>query len=593
MLLSRAVPALAVLLLILPRIVAKNDPVPQPIQDLAEMSKTGLLFNKESYKTVRGHCSKMFEEKFKTEIASAFGDDFDAISAWFEKHKEIKEEFYTAIDEKFDKVPEALKIFHALWKKSPENVAKFSNLAIAHAVVWDDPRGLYDYRGHQSRTRSKLPESYLSLTATDSFQDLIERQKEIQGKEPINRLQVFPWEFLIHIVNHRTPIDERKWTVKNYLAKRPMIGKVYQEIVYDEEMLRTQSQICKLNDKPYTLESILKNGGVCAMQGDFAARVGKSIGVPAVYVQGESQFQGLHAWVMWVEVRSAVTGGKINFSLESHGRYLGDNYYTGTLIDPHTGQQILDRDMERRLSAVANDRVGKRQAELGMKYYTEICEARELDQKKKILFLDRCLALSPFNEAAWIELARQVKEGEVDAEVKQTVLLHLESMLKTFAKYPDFTWKIANDLILMQPNKAARNSFFERLILLYEKAERPDLACEARLKWADFLAEDEKWALAAKGLAATIQKFPAEGRYVPKMVDKLKEVSDKYKGGVDFMGLQYQALLKNIPPKRGQDLNKFFVQMHEQAIVFFKDNKKDKVAKELESRLQTVKSGGK
>lgn len=586
----RSVRILAVLCLCTNAIEAADETVPKAIANLADMSKSGTLFSKESYKNVRGNCSMMFEERFQNEIKTAYGDDFDAMTEWLDKHKEIKEEFYTAIDEKFDKVPAALQIFHDLWKKSPEQVAKFPNLAIAHAIVWDDPRGLYDYRHHQVRTRSVLPDSYDSLTAVQSFQDYIDRSKELQAKEPINRLQAFPWEFLIHVVNHKTPIDERKWALKNYLAKRPMIGKIYHEVQYDQEMLRTQSKTCKLNDKPYTLESILKNGGVCAMQGDFAARVGKSLVVPAAYVTGESQFQDLHAWVMWVEFRSAA-GGKINFTLESYGRYLGDQYYTGNLIDPHTAEKILDRDMERRLSAVAHDRLGKRQAELGMKYYGEICQARDLDQKKKVLFLDRCLSLSPFNETAWLELARQVKQGELEADLKQIVLGHLESMLKTFAKYPDFTWKVANDLILIQPNKPQRNAFFERLVILYETAGRPDLACEARLKWAAFQTDDEKWAVASKGLAQTIQKFPSEGRYIPKLVDRLKEVSAKYKGGVEYMSMQYQELLRKIPPKRGADPNKFFIQMHEQAIAFFKDNKKDKIVKELETRLVAVKSG--
>jgi hypothetical protein len=569
-----------------------NDDVPQPIQDLAEMTKTGTLFNKDYYKTVRGHCARMFEERYKDEIKAAYGDDFDDLSAWLEKQKDLKEEFYTAIDDKHDKVPAALKVFHDLWKKAPESVAKYPNLAIAHAVVWDDPRGVYDYRGHQIRTRSTLPDGYLAFTAVDSFQDFVARDKEIRGKDAVNRLQAFPWEFLVFVADHRTPVAERKWAAKNYLAKRPMLGKVYGEIVYDEEMLRTQSQVCKLNDKPYTLESILKHGGVCAMQADFAARVGKSLAVPAAYVGGESQFQGLHAWVMWVEVRS-VAGSAVNFSLESHGRYLGDNFYTGTLTDPQTGQKILDRDMERRLNAVALNRVGKRQAELGMKYYAEICAARDLDKKKKILFLDRCLSLSPYNEAAWLELARQVKEGELDAAVKPAVLGHVESMLKTFAKYPDFTWKVAQDLMKIQPNRTAQVQFFERLVTLYENAGRPDLACEARLKWADFQAEDEKWAAAARGLAVTVQKFPAEGRYVPKLVDKLRDVSGKFKGGTDYMATQYVELLKKIPPARGRELNKFYVQMHDQAVAYLKENKKDKLAKELEAKFASLTGGKK
>lgn len=565
--------------------------VAEGIKELAELSKSGKLFDAQEYKKVRGICCKVFEDKFKEEIKAAYGEERDALNSWFEKQKDLKEEFYTAIDEKRDKVPQALRIFRDLWKKSADNVAKYPNLAIAVAVVWDDPRGVYDYRGHQVRTKSILPESYGKLTPEDCFQYFVDRQKELKGKEAFDRLQAFPWEFLVYVVDHKTPIDERQWAIKTYAAKRPMIGKIYSDVKYDDEMLRTKSEVCKLSGKPYTLPSILDHGGVCAMQADFAARVGKSILVPAAYVGGESSFQDLHAWVMWVEVKS-VTPKKIDFSLESWGRYLGDNYYTGTLRDPQTGEPILDRDMERRLSAVALDRTGKRQAELGMAYYEDICKLRELDQAKKVLFLDRCLSLCQFNETAWHELARQVRAGELEPKLKEVVLGHMQTMLKTFAKYPDFTWKVGNDLIQIQTDKAARDRFFEQLVTLYETARRPDLACEARLKWADFQAEEKKWTVAAKGLSVTIQKFPEEGRYIPKLVNKLKEVCDEFKGGTDFLGKQYEELLKKIPPKRGDAVSKFFVQMHEDAIKFFKDQKgKEKVVKELEGRLASVKAG--
>ncbi len=74
------------------------------------------------------------------------------------------------------------------------------------------------------------------------------------------------------------------------------------------------------------------------MQADFAARVAKSLLVPAEYVGGEANSGGLHAWVMWVEVKS-VNKDAVAFTLESHGRYFGDNYYVGTLLDPKTGQE--------------------------------------------------------------------------------------------------------------------------------------------------------------------------------------------------------------------------------------------------------------
>jgi hypothetical protein len=567
-----------------------NEPS-EAIKEIGELSKAGKLFGKDNYKTVRATCTKVFLEKHKDKISAAYGEDFDPLTAWLDKNVSIKEEFYTAIDEKHDNIPAALTLFRDLWKKYPDQVLKYYNLAIAYAVVWDDQRGLYDYRGHQVRTHSSLPESFNNVAAVDAFKFLIDNQKELLGGEQLNRLEKLPWEFLIYVVDHKTPYEERKWAMKKYVPKRQMVGKIYSDVEYDMGMLQTQSKVCKLADKPYTLENILKFGGVCAMQADFAARVSKSVAVPAAYVGGESQFSERHAWVMWVEVRSVV-GGKVNFTLESHGRYLGDNYYTGELHDPQTAQKILDRDMERRLSAVATDRIGKRQAELAMKYFDEVAEAREFSQARKIRYLDACLRLCHFNESAWFELARQVASGELEPELKTIVLEHCESMLKTFAKYPDFTYKLANDLLKIQPNKTARNKFYERLVTLYETAGRPDLACEARFKWAEFVTEEEKWTIAAKGIAMTVQKFPAEGRYIPKLMDKLTDVCGKYKAGNDFLAQQYLLLLKNIPSKRGAYPSKFCIEMHEKAIKIFKTlPKKEKTVSELEQKLAAIKLG--
>src|SRR5947209_3791565 len=103
---------------------------PEGVKELAELSKSGKLFDATQYKAVRGLCCKVFEEKFKAEIKATYGEDFDALAAFFEKQKDLKEEFYTAIDERHDKVPQALKVFRDLWKKSAESVAKYPNLAI-------------------------------------------------------------------------------------------------------------------------------------------------------------------------------------------------------------------------------------------------------------------------------------------------------------------------------------------------------------------------------------------------------------------------------------------------------------------------------
>ena len=73
-------------------------------------------------------------------------------------------------------------------------------------------------------------------------------------------------------------------------------------------------------------------------------------------------------------------------------------------------------------------------------------------------------------------MAHQVKTGELDADSRPKVMEYLESLLKTYVAYPDFTWKLAGDLLQIQSDKAAHNKMYERLVNSYEMAGRPHLA---------------------------------------------------------------------------------------------------------------------
>jgi hypothetical protein len=294
---------------------------------------------------------------------------------------------------------------------------------------------------------------------------------------------------------------------------------------------------------------------------------------------------------MWVEVHNVTKGGKVTFTLESHGRYFGDQYYTGILRDPQTGEEILDRDMERRLGAVAKERDAKRQADLAMRAFPMLREKLSLDRNKTVAFLDQVLKVSHYNEGVWVELVGLVRTGELSAESKSIVLTHLESLLKSYEAYPDFTWKIAPDLIQINSDKAARNKVLERLATRFETAGRPDLACQARLSWSELPCEQKQWKTAANGLSKTIDKFATEGRYVPKMMDKLQEVCGNYKGGIEFLAKFYLETLGKIPGRRGDEPNKYCIAMHEQALKFLQDNKKDKEAATIKQRLDLVKAG--
>jgi len=366
---------------------ASTDELAKAILELYKHKK--LLVPKE-YTTLRHIFVQEFERGHEADLRTAYGDDYSEMTAWLDAHNHVKEEFYTAIDPQHDKVAAALALFNTLRKEFPKQIAAYYELAIASAVTWDEAKGVYEYAGHQSRTHAKMPTDLAG--AVENFKYLVDTERVMEG-----RIQYLPWEFLTHVVNHKTPVNERQWALQNYLSHRSMFGACYSDVPYDYQMLKTKSENCKLAGSDYSLPNIRQLGGVCAMQADFAGRVGKSLGVPAEYVTGESNSGDLHAWVMWVELKR-VTPASIAFSLESHGRYNLDQYYVGHLKDPQTGRPMTDRDLELALQNIGSNPKGRRHAALLMRAYPQLREQAQMDVNAQLLFLRDVIRLSPGNE---------------------------------------------------------------------------------------------------------------------------------------------------------------------------------------------------
>ncbi|MBN1854135.1 MAG: putative Ig domain-containing protein [Pirellulales bacterium] len=534
------------------------------LKPVADLYDDRILFKPTSYPKLRQYFAELFEEEHETEIQAAYGASLDEMNQWFEKNQEIKEEFFLAIDPKHDDVVRALAIFRELKQAFPDRIVPYANLAIATAVTWDRPNHVYSYAGHQHRTKSTMPDGLLEMM--DNVKYLLDTESVMQG-----RVQWLPWEFLVHVVNHRTPLVERQWALANYLPKRVMFGKCYHDVPYDTGMLESKSATARMNGKTYTLPNLKEFGGVCAMQADFASRVGKSLGVPAAYVGGESIYGEGHAWVMWIELK-AVTRNSIAFSLESHGRYRGDKYYVGDLQDPHTGQKITDRDLELRLHIVGINTQSKRHAALVMQAYPDLCKRSEMNINDRLQFLSHVIQLCPGNEEAWVAVAQMAGEEEVQKKHAKQMVNVLNTMFQTFALFPDFTWKVFDGLVAYEKNLKKRIGLYERLVLLYEQAKRPDLACQARLVLSDYLLEDKRPIDAITGLAYTIKHFPDEGRFVPKMLDKLESICERVEGTDEQLVPFYASYLPMIPKKRGDSPSQFCAEMYQRAIARFKEH---------------------
>jgi hypothetical protein len=568
---------------------SEAPPMPVATPDAAlrklvrELHEGKKLLLKKEYPTLRKAFADHFAAVHADEIRQGLGDDYEPMTAWFEEHPDIQEELYTAIRPGADNIPRVLGMMNELRKRFPQKIVPYASLAIATAVVWDDERkGVYDYAHDVHATKSKMPDGVANVFA--NFQYLLETENVMQG-----RILFVPWEFLVYVVNHRTPLAERNWALGNYLNKRVMFGKCYSDVPYDYDMLNSKSAVAKLNGMDYTLPNVRQFGGVCMIQADFAARVGKSLGVPAAYVSGEGAFGESHAWVMWAELKQATASG-IVFTLESHGRYRNDHYYVGHLSDPQTGERITDRDMELRLQTVGADTIAKRQTDLVMRAFPMLKEDASLDAAGQLTLLGQVIAYCPGNEEAWLAAARLARESAGDKSLSKQFGQVLDKLFVTFVRVPDFTWKVFDDLAAYPDDAKQRRALYERLIALYETAKRPDLAAEARLKLTDYLVEEKRQGDAIDGLAITIRKFPAEGQFVPKLLDRLEQLAADVPDADAKLVQFYTAFLPQIPQKRGNRPSDYCIRMYERGIALFKRAGQPQLAQALELELAKIKA---
>lgn len=534
----------------------KTDPGDEVVLELYRKNK---ILSKPEYPKLRKVYADRFAAEHRKEIEAAFGDSSSEFRHWLDDHRDIQEELYLAIDPRYDNIPRVLTLFKELKDRFPRHIEAYVNLAIAVAVVWDNPRGVHN--GPLGQHQSVAPPK--QLEAMENFQYYVQAEAAMQG-----RAQLLPWEFLVLLVNHRSTFAERQWALANYLPRRTMFGKCYSDVPYDGPMLEGHDP--KLKGREHTLPNQKYYGGVCSCQADFAARVGKSIGVPAFSASAANRYGGLHAWVMWVEL-GPVTRTGFTFSLQSHGRYRGDNYYVGHLADPHTAQRVSDRQMELRLHTVGMDPIANRQADLVMRSYPMLRETEEMDVPHQILFLGRVIEFCPGNEAAWRTLAKMSREGQITKTNSKPMVRILDRLFNTFRSLPDFTWELFDDMMAFEDRTKQRALSFSRLAGLYEQAGRADLSCEARLKLAEYLAADKRSRDAVETLAASILVFPDEGRYVPRMLDKLEQVCPKDPRSQQQLIQFYQQFLPKIPQKRGDSPSEYCVQMYKRGIQRFQE----------------------
>ena len=280
-----------------------------------------------------------------------------------------------------DQAADALAAWRTIWFDDEAGRETFANLAIACALVFDQPvRISANVYGFGPTTESSGgPAKEVSALSRYRFY----RDSAKKGALKVPLAEMTAWE-LVWVVDAPVPESELVWAQQHANFSRREWGKAYGHIRY--RMDRATQGVNPY--KAYTFAEIEKEGGICGDQAYFAAMTAKANGIPAMVIGGEGD-RGGHAWIGFEVARG-------EWKLDV-GRY-GDNYAAGTTRDPQTGRTIKEHEL-RQLTEPARRTAGYAKSEKLLALATLLADADQRDLAT--LATDTAVALAPKNFAAW------------------------------------------------------------------------------------------------------------------------------------------------------------------------------------------------
>jgi len=341
----------------------------------------------------------------------------------------------------------------------PERAEEFANLSAAICVVFDEPvrRTVYKGGGEVERLKPPQPQAVFEyFTANEQRMQL--------------GLKGLPVELLVHVVDLAEPKADWGWALEKY-GKQRIFGHLYDDPRYDTDCLRRGTQK-KWVPAGWSLENVLKHGGVCEDRALFAAGVAKANGVPAAYCSGTSSEMG-HAWVGVLEVNGR--NAKWNFT---YGRFGDYDHLRGEVTDPQSGDKIADGTMSLLAESLVGDTTARRDAQVltdaaaylaglrGTVFKPEkpehgkpLVSARKAEMTAVLELLEAGLRRCPSYIEGWRLLASLGEDDRFDITAKKrwgTVLINLCG-----SRYPDFCLEILTPLVRSMPEEKERQAMWE------------------------------------------------------------------------------------------------------------------------------------
>lgn len=346
-------------------------------------------------------------------------------------------------------------------------------------------------------------------------------------------------DLLTFVVDWAAGVDEMRWALEQWQGNQ-RVGDLYGRIMYDSNnfTLGTEKEITK---KGFTLQNILKYGGVCADQGYFAATVGKAIGVPTAVAGGKGANVG-HAWVGYLAVRD----GKPYWN-DENGRYEEYKRVQGRVQDPRSRRSVPDAfialEMESagekgevREEAAAWVDAGRALALGNTKPDAAILKLRSSQRKATgiaagLELIEWGLTRSNCYGPGWMtiaELASRPKQSETEDTMSYADRAKWFAVAQKLGgdKYPDFMFEITAALIGGVENVADQNAMWEKMIEQH-RARRLDLVVRAKMGQARMWEKQSQWAKAGGIYEEIIKRLINDTEDAMDALDGAERMLDK------------------------------------------------------------------
>jgi len=364
--------------------------------------------------------------------------------------------FFDALSPK-DYTPQVLRNLATMQQAQPKKFREYAALAIALAVVYD--QNFPTAWPHHQVAPNLVPKR--NERVADRFAFWI---KSNESDVLLTDLRQLPPEQLKFVVDAPLDDSELLWAQNNTPHARPEFARTFGDIAYDTH--RLVNNVVNWDKGPYTLENILRYGGICVDQAYFAFVCGKAVGLPTLFFDGQTK-DGGHAWFGYLKAPD-------QWAMDC-GRYASMGILTGKAFDPQTWDYITDHELAYLADAFHQQpSYTASRADLVM---ADVFSSLG-DKVHQAKALDNAITACPRHSEAWDAKADFLRNTGASYPASRT---HYEAAIRQFSNDPDLkvAWQTALMELANESGDHATVNTLQRQIVSQNEFDRTDLALNA------------------------------------------------------------------------------------------------------------------